>query len=86
VISEGVHISPQARGWYHVPGLWNQDQVEKWKVSMSFSCSSDRFSQSQKSSTGLAEWPSLRNCGTWADRVTVPTTMETHQCPPQPLR
>jgi 2,4-dienoyl-CoA reductase-like NADH-dependent reductase (Old Yellow Enzyme family) len=32
VITEGVHISPQARGWVDVPGIWTQEQVEHWKV------------------------------------------------------
>ncbi len=32
IITEGVHISPQARGWVEVPGIWTKEQTEAWKV------------------------------------------------------
>eukprot|EP00042_Codosiga_hollandica_P007937 m.18312 g.18312 ORF g.18312 m.18312 type:complete len:165 (+) comp30019_c0_seq2:53-547(+) len=31
LISEGVHVSAQARGQLHCPGLWSTDQTLAWK-------------------------------------------------------
>eukprot|EP00051_Salpingoeca_urceolata_P027418 m.481413 g.481413 ORF g.481413 m.481413 type:complete len:377 (-) comp22164_c0_seq1:156-1286(-) len=31
VITEGTHISPRARGWVDVPGIWTKEQTEAWK-------------------------------------------------------
>merc|ERR1719474_1563676 len=31
ILTEGVHISPNAIGWVDVPGIWNEAQAEKWK-------------------------------------------------------
>ncbi|KAL1712792.1 hypothetical protein EV715DRAFT_213011 [Schizophyllum commune] len=31
LISEAVFVSPQAGGYWHVPGIWSEDQVKAWK-------------------------------------------------------
>lgn len=31
IISEGVPVDPMGVGYRHVPGIWNQQQVEAWK-------------------------------------------------------
>ena len=31
LITEGTFIAPQAGGFPHVPGIWNDDQVAGWK-------------------------------------------------------
>lgn len=31
LITEGTFIAPQAGGYPHVPGIWNDDQVAGWK-------------------------------------------------------
>src|SRR3990167_2818844 len=31
IITEGTVISPEARGHYRVPGIFNENQIEKWK-------------------------------------------------------
>lgn len=31
IISEGVGISRQGLGWPHAPGIWSDEQVEKWR-------------------------------------------------------
>jgi len=31
IISEGINISPTARGYFGSPGLFNQDQIDGWK-------------------------------------------------------
>ncbi len=30
IITEGTHVSPMARGSYHVPGIYTQQQIEGW--------------------------------------------------------
>jgi hypothetical protein len=31
LISEATAIAPQAVGYAHIPGIWNEEQVTKWK-------------------------------------------------------
>ena len=31
LISEAVFIAPQAGGYWHVPGIWSDEQISKWK-------------------------------------------------------
>ena len=31
LISEAVFIAPQAGGYWHVPGIWSDEQIEAWK-------------------------------------------------------
>lgn len=32
LITEGTFIAPQAGGYAYVPGIWNKEQIEAWKV------------------------------------------------------
>jgi len=31
IVTEGVHISQEGRGWVDVPGIWNDEQMNLWK-------------------------------------------------------
>lgn len=31
IVSEATFIAPQAVGYEHVPGIWNEAQIEGWK-------------------------------------------------------
>src|SRR5579875_3969426 len=32
IISEGIPVSPQGVGYSQVPGIWNDEQVARWKA------------------------------------------------------